>query len=126
MRTVLKSWGREEVFVESPYCVKKLIYEHEGIASSLHYHERKHETFTILEGLFEISTRRHLPKGAEIIHKRYLSAGEVVEIPPGTQHQVCWLGQSEQGVILECSTADAPEDCVRLKPSDIPPIKARA
>lgn len=97
MRTVLKSWGREEIFVESPYCVKKLVYEHEGIASSLHYHEHKHETFTILEGLFEISTRRPSPKGAEILHRRYFSAGEVIEIPPGTQHQVCWLGQSEQG-----------------------------
>jgi mannose-6-phosphate isomerase-like protein (cupin superfamily) len=126
MRTVLKSWGREEVFVESPYCVKKLVYEHEGIASSLHYHERKHETFTILDGLFEVSTRRSLPKGAEILHRRYLSAGEVIEIQPGTQHQVRWLGQSETGVILECSTADDPEDCIRLAPSEIPPIKVRS
>lgn len=125
-RRVLKSWGHEEVFVLSPYCVKKLVYEHEGIASSLHYHERKTETFTILQGMFEISTSRPLPKGAEIIHRQYFNPGDVLHVPAGTQHQVRWLGKSEIGVILECSTSDDADDCVRITPSEIPPIKVSA
>jgi mannose-6-phosphate isomerase-like protein (cupin superfamily) len=102
---VEKSWGREERYWNYIYCVKKLIYNR-AIASSLHSHTFKHETFTVMSGVFEVQ----LPTCV-----RRMEAGDVVILPPGTLHRVRCL---TPGVILESSTHDDPSDCIRVLPSE--------
>lgn len=100
-----KSWGYEKVIVNDDYCMKLLVYL-KPIASSLHFHRKKHETFYIASGRFQIdhggTPFTYLP-------------GDHLNIPPGLQHRVRCL---EPGVIVEASTHDDPDDCERLVPSE--------
>lgn len=105
-----KTWGYEEIIHNGDYCCKKLVYTKSFIKSSLHYHPKKHETFVIMSGTFAIYVEGHFENALG----GYLPGYSVV-IPPGTRHQVTCL---EPGIILESSTHDDPEDCVRLIPSE--------
>lgn len=104
MRTE-KSWGYEQLLHNGDYCAKLLVYNR-TIASSLHYHVTKQETFYIARGCFEVEVGGL---------KMDLLPGEYVTIPAGTPHRVRCL---ELGVIVESSTHDDPNDCVRLVPSE--------
>ena len=101
-----KSWGYEKVIYNDKYCMKLLVYTKPGIASSLHYHERKHETFFIASGRFYIEIN-----GLVWLYE----PGEHAVLSPGMQHRVRCL---EPGTIVEASTHDDPNDCVRLIPSE--------
>ena len=103
---VEKSWGYEEIIHNGDYCCKKLVYAKE-IASSLHYHPIKHETFVVRSGRFSVE----LPDG-----KIFMNEGDFVVIPPNTTHRVRCL--TNFGEIIESSTHDDPLDCVRLIPSE--------
>jgi mannose-6-phosphate isomerase-like protein (cupin superfamily) len=105
---VEKSWGFEEIIHNGDYCCKKLVYTR-PISSSLHYHEKKHETFVVSEGEFV------LEMGEEILTPRALRAGDYVVLKPGTKHRLTCMTQ--RGTVIEASTHDDPEDCVRLIPS---------
>lgn len=109
---VLKSWGREEIIHNGEYCCKKLIYT-QTIASSFHYHEKKHETFVVLSGKFQVRVSPWLYGIKEMVGVYW--PGDFIVLPPGTRHRVRCL---EPGVILEASTHDDPSDCVRLIPSE--------
>ena len=102
---VEKSWGYEQVFENDKYCMKALVYT-KPIASSLHYHQRKTESFYIASGRFEIE-----------IGKRFSKAlpGDFFHIPIGTAHRLRCI---EPGTVIEASTRDDPEDCIRLIPSE--------
>lgn len=102
---VEKSWGYEEVIHNYVYCCKKLVYTR-PIASSLHSHARKHETFVVMSGCFEVQ----LPTCV-----RKMEAGDFVVLPPGTLHRVRCI---TPGTILESSTHDDPSDCIRVLPSE--------
>lgn len=102
---VQKAWGREEIIHNYVYCCKKLVYTR-PIASSLHSHTRKHETFVVASGVFEVQ----LPWGVQ-----RMVAGDSVVLPPGTLHRVRCV---EPGTIVEASTHDDPSDCIRLLPSE--------
>jgi mannose-6-phosphate isomerase-like protein (cupin superfamily) len=102
---VEKSWGREEIIHNYIYCCKKLVYNR-PIASSLHSHTRKHETFVVASGVFEIL----LPWGVQ-----RMEAGDSVVLPPGTLHRIRCV---TPGTIIEASTHDDPTDCIRLLPSE--------
>lgn len=110
---VKKTWGYEEVLHNGDYCAKLLVYT-ERIASSLHYHQRKHETFYIASGIFEITIG--IP-GADSATVRLRGVGEHVVLPPKTVHRIRCV---EPGVIVESSSHDDPDDCVRLVPSEVP------
>ena len=107
---VEKSWGFETIFYNGEYCSKLLVYL-KPIASSLHYHPKKHETFYIIDGVFEVEIEGD---------KRTMYPGDHVVIPPGTKHRVRALPRFTRvaSVIAEASTHDDPEDCVRLEPSE--------
>ena len=117
---ITKSWGWEIIFYNGEYCSKLLVYS-KPIASSLHYHNKKHETFYIVDGLFEVEIEGQT---------RLMNRGDHVVIPPGTRHRVRalprpWFGQEVDGlgddavsVIAESSSHDDPHDCVRLVPSE--------
>lgn len=121
-KTIAKSWGREEIYsgreVNSPYCIKKLVYNHR-IASSLHYHNYKHETFCVLKGMFSLEMGAPGAGKEGWSEVRRLKGGDVAVIPQRTRHRLRLLSKPP-GVILECSTADDPEDCVRLAVSEKP------
>lgn len=104
---VHKSWGYEQLIFNGPYCVKLLVYTKRGIASSLHYHEKKQETFVFSSGEFWVEI------GDQPAQR--VGQGNFITLPAGVKHRVrCIL----PGVIVECSTFDDPADCVRLVPSE--------
>ncbi len=104
---VPKSWGYEEVIFNGPYCVKMLVYTKRGIASSLHYHKKKQETFVITSGEFLIEVNDNPAFRAH--------QGNYLTLFPGDKHRIRCV---QPGVIVEASTHDDPEDCVRLVPSE--------
>lgn len=102
-----KSWGYEELIHNDKYCVKLLVYTKPGVASSKHFHTLKQETFVVTSGKFDIEV-------GDTIQGR-CDPGVHVTLPPGTVHRIRCI---EPGVIVECSTFDDPDDCVRLVPSE--------
>lgn len=111
---VPKLWGREIILHnDARYCAKLLQYD--GIrTSSMHYHENKHETFVILKGIFEIFW---YPVDDEAAHRtERMGPGGVISLDPRTVHRVTCTSPSG-GVIVEASSHDDPNDCVRLAPS---------
>jgi mannose-6-phosphate isomerase-like protein (cupin superfamily) len=110
---VQKIWGREMILHNDTYCCKLLQYD--GVrTSSKHYHEKKHETFVILKGLFEIDWYMldSAPDGGTGRH----GPGACLVFEPRTVHRVKCLSP-DGGVIVEASSHDDPDDCVRLEPS---------
>lgn len=105
---VEKSWGYEEIIYNGDYCCKKLVYARR-IASSLHFHPIKHETFVVQSGIFSIYAEN---RGRDWVR---MYPGDSVVIPPNTKHRVeCLM----PGTIVESSTHDDPSDCIRLIPSE--------
>lgn len=114
----MKKWGYEELLYNGLYCVKNLVYTKPGIASSLHYHTKKQETFLITRGAFRIDLVLVDPVTGGVKEggtSELFSEGDSITLPPYVAHQVRCL---KHGVIVECSTQDDPDDCVRLLPSE--------
>jgi mannose-6-phosphate isomerase-like protein (cupin superfamily) len=107
-RTVIrKLWGREEIECNTPhYCAKTLVLE-PGFRSSLHYHVQKWETFIVKTGECELELN-----GSVYV----LKPGQSVDLRPFDRHRFRAFHE-QQCVILEVSTHDEPDDCVRLEPS---------
>ena len=101
-----KNWGGEVLIHNGDYCMKLLVYTKQ-LASSLHFHERKHESFFIASGEFEIEIAEARPA--------LYGPGGFIVLKPGTTHRVRCI---EPGTIVEASTKDDPEDCVRIVPSE--------
>ena len=122
MKIIPKSWGRELILENGQYCMKLLEYT-KPIASSLHYHNEKLESFYVASGRFEIeigSYEMGMSDEGYIVASpvqtiQNFSAGSFITLPPRTHHRVRCI---EPGVIVEASTHDDPEDCVRLVPSE--------
>lgn len=107
-----KKWGHEVIFHNEGYCAKLLVYT-KPVASSKHYHEHKHETFVVASGRFYIEWEMlddPTCKGA-----REFKAGGCLVLEPRTVHHVRCI---EPGIIVEASSEDDPNDCVRLIPSE--------
>jgi quercetin dioxygenase-like cupin family protein len=108
---VEKSWGYEQILHNGAYCVKLLVYTR-PISSSVHYHEKKTESFFVHSGLFKLATRE--PAGDTGVVKT-LKPGHFFHLPAGTVHMLRCI---EPGTVVEASTHDDPNDCVRLVPSE--------
>lgn len=100
-----KNWGYEEIVHNDGYCMKLLVYT-KRIASSLHYHLYKHETFYVASGSFQIDDGNKLYQ---------MPTGWSVVLAPNTPHRVRCL---EPGIIVEASTFASDNDCIRLIPSE--------
>lgn len=111
MEVVEKSWGREEIIHNGDYCCKKLVYT-KPIASSLHYHRNKHETFVVATGAFEVECNR---PGSIVTYNLTYEPGDFIVLPPGIRHRVICI---DPGFLVEASTHDDPYDCVRIEPSE--------
>lgn len=101
-----KSWGFERLIHNGAYCMKLLVYT-KRIASSLHYHVAKHESFYVASGKFVLENAMG--------PSQMMNPGDSVVLGPGAHHRLRCL---EPGTIVEASTHDDPEDCVRLIPSE--------
>lgn len=103
-----KTWGYEELIYNGKYCCKKLVYLYPGIASSMHFHSGKHETFVVANGLFRIESDHFNGE---------MRPGDSLVLPAGTVHRIRCIAP---GTIIESSTKDNPDDCTRLEPSECP------
>ena len=113
-----KSWGREELIYNHLYCCKLLVYDREGIASSLHFHRLKTETFNVTSGEFLIETALVDEAGvidAKSKQTEYFEPGRSINLAPYTAHRIRCI---KAGVIVEASTKDDETDCVRIEPSE--------
>ncbi|MBI4452496.1 cupin domain-containing protein [Candidatus Woesearchaeota archaeon] len=104
-------WGYE-LWVENneKYCSKLLILN-EGFESSWHYHERKDETFIILEGQISLTYANSLNSPAQTI---VLNKGDKFRLKPGVVHTFRSL--TPKSTIMEISTTDD-GDNVKLRPA---------
>lgn len=111
-----KMWGREILLTHGgshSYCCKLLQYD--GVrTSSMHYHEKKHETFVILKGIFSILWYPLDDQAAQRTDR--MGPGGVISLDPRTVHRVT-CESPDGGTIVEASSHDDPNDCVRLAPS---------
>jgi len=102
MKIVDKPWGREIWFAENKHYLGKILEVNEGHRLSLQYHQKKHETMYVLEGLIKMT---HNGKGME------MGPGDCLEILPGEPHRVHALKNSK---IVEASTPHV-DDVIRLE-----------
>ncbi len=107
-----KGWGYELwIHNDADYCGKVLVVN-AGKKCSLHYHERKKETFYVQTG--RIWMRTVDEKGRE--SKFEMPAGDVLEIMPGLKHQ--FGGIAEVSEIMEFSTEHFESDSIRIEKGD--------
>ena len=97
-----KPWGYEKLIILTEKYMVKELYIKKGYMTSLHYHPRKDETMHIKYGLGHI-----LISGERIKVK----AGDVVRIPPNTEHQIV----AENNLLLYEYSTPHPDDTVRIK-----------
>ncbi|MBI1935323.1 cupin domain-containing protein [Candidatus Woesearchaeota archaeon] len=104
-------WGYE-LWIENneKYCNKLLIL-HEGFESSWHYHERKDETFVVIEGKVSLTYASGLDAPASTI---VLEKGDKFRLEPRVIHTFKSL--VPKSTVLEISTTDN-DDNVKLRPA---------
>lgn len=104
-------WGYE-LWIENneKYC-NKLLVLHKGFESSWHYHERKDETFIILEGQVSLNYANgpNAPSQTLILNK-----GDKFRLKPGVIHSFKSL--MPKSTVMEISTTDD-GDNVKLRPA---------
>ena len=103
-------WGYE-LWIENneKYCSKLLILN-EGFESSWHYHERKDETFIILEGRVSLTYASEMNSDQTII----LSEGGKFRLKPKVIH--AFKSLTPRSIVMEMSTTDD-NDNVKLRPA---------
>lgn len=113
MRIVPKRWGKEIWLVNNEMYCGKLLYIGEGKFCSLHCHYRKHETFYVLNGGFDMLL-------VDCIEKNYVQSklyeAHTLEIPQGSYHQM--YGLKKENMILEISTHHDDADSCRFNQID--------
>ena len=104
-------WGYE-LWIENneKYCNKLLIL-HKGFESSWHYHERKDETFVILEGQVSLTYAIGINAPIQTI---ILNKGGKFRLKPGVVHTFKSL--TSKSIVMEISTTDD-DDNVKLRPA---------
>ena len=104
-------WGYE-LWVENneKYCNKLLILN-EGFESSWHYHERKDETFVVLEGQVSLTYANEVDAVPKTI---VLSKGDKFRLKPGVIHT--FKSMVPRSTVMEVSTTDDGYN-VKLRPA---------
>lgn len=96
-----KDWGLE-LWLEnnSLYCGKMFVVK-KGWVSSMHKHQKKTETFTILSGVIILETPQQ---------QMCLQCGDCVTIPKGSFHS---FAAAEDALVIETSTPHSEKDVIR-------------
>lgn len=110
IRIVDKVWGKEYWFANSPlYCLKFLEVNY-GHWCSLHFHEKKVETFVVVQGSIDVEVDGYMHR---------MEAGDLssLTIWPYQQHRFTSLIQDLPAIIVETSTQHFEDDSTRLESS---------
>lgn len=103
---VLKVWGYEKWFANTPeYCGKE-IGVIKGYRCSIHHHKIKDETFYMLNGMIALELWDE--QGQRKV--RLMSQGDVQRVLPGQEHRFTGL---EDSVFIEVSTHHEDSDSYR-------------
>lgn len=102
MKRVRKPWGHELWFAANKQYAGKIIVIEKGHRLSLQYHEVKHETIYVLEGVLKLTLGRRT---------RLLKPGASAEIKPRTIHR--FAAPSGRVTLAEVSSPQL-ADVVRL------------
>lgn len=110
-KIIEKPWGREEwIIVNDKYALKKLFIK-KGHRFSLQYHEKKMETWQMLEGrLLATMGRNGDHKDRDLKQIEFLP-GEIIHVPANTVHR---LEALEDSLFIEVSTPEL-DDVVRIE-----------
>lgn len=109
-----KPWGAEDWLVSNEHYVVKHLYLNPNEQISLQYHNEKHETMIVLEGMGLLRLGREglaeMETENSTSHYQTLTVGDIITIQPKTLHQIkAYTGLK----ILEVSTPQT-EDLVRV------------
>lgn len=110
---VEKPWGAEDWLVKNEHYVTKHLYINPNEQISLQYHNEKHETMIVLEGMGKLilgnegTAQKDKPYN---VSEETITEGDIITIPPKTIHQIKALTGLK---ILEVSTPQT-EDLVRV------------
>jgi len=119
IRVVPKGWGEERwIHNDELYCGKILILK-EGKHCSLHYHQRKTETFYVAQGRLrmELTDLEHGKMQPPVIREEFeMTAGDSILLTPGLVHR--FTGIAVETHIFEFSTQHFDEDSHRLVKGD--------
>jgi mannose-6-phosphate isomerase-like protein (cupin superfamily) len=113
VRIVPKGWGREVWIANGDLYCGKILEIRKGKRSSLHYHKLKTESFYLRSGRLKLRIKESLD--ATEIEELILEAGQCMDIPTGTVHQLEALEDVE---LYEFSTQHFDSDSHRLVPGD--------
>lgn len=118
---VPKGWGREIWLANSPMYCGKILEINPGKRTSLHYHQRKHETLYLREGRLVVWLGDGLPKqdyGREYKPIPHLmEAGSLLVVPPYLVHAF-ECPDHAPAILFEVSTQHFEDDSVRVQKGD--------
>ena len=114
---VEKRWG-SELWVANDalhnYC-GKILHIKEGGSTSMHYHEKKHETFYVLKGTLKVE---YIDTDDGKEKTVLLEEGESMKIPKLTPHNLsgktCHLSGNSEVKFIESSTYHMDSDSYRV------------
>ena len=109
---VAKGWGHEQIWVSNDLYCGKILHFDEGKSFSMHFHAKKHETWYVMSGEFEV---QWIDTNDAKWHAQSLFPGDVWENEQLFPHKlICF----KAGSIMEVSTKDTIEDNYRVMPGD--------
>lgn len=107
-----KGWGEEVWVINCPqYCLKFLLFK-AGSKGSLHFHEKKQETWYIESGKLDLEM---IDTTSGLSRTVNLFSGDIVHIPQFCPHRVSAVTDVK---IIEVSTQHFEDDSFRIKPGD--------
>lgn len=126
---VPKKWGYEKIIINADeYCGKILVIYPNKMASSVHFHKRKKETFYVLSGCVEVQFWKCFKQYGsldisdwQLETRSSMPAGMAITIEPMLAHRF-WT-RKEISQIIEFSTHDVEEDSYRLIESGPAPVE---
>jgi mannose-6-phosphate isomerase-like protein (cupin superfamily) len=110
--TIKKGWGQERIWASNEWYCGKFLEFNAGAQFSMHFHRNKIETWYCLSGKFEIEWLD--TKDASLHSERFLPGNTWTNETLEPHRIIC----IEEGVIIEVSTYDDPEDNYRVQKGD--------
>jgi len=107
-----KAWGYENIWVSNDHYCSKILHFNEGAKFSMHFHQKKIETWYVLSGEFIVE---FINTDNATIHHKELHEGDVWHNPQSSPHRLICI---RTGDIIEVSTEDSVEDNYRILPGD--------
>lgn len=107
MEKIEKPWGWELIVEKNGYYVVKKLFMKKGHSCSLQYHEKKHETIYVIDGILKV-LHGH---SSDSLSVTLLNKGDVFVCEPKYIHR---MTGEENCLYIECSTTEI-EDVIRLK-----------